>query len=96
MPENTYSVLIKPIITERSTNARAENNKFTFMVAPKANKIQIKQAVEKAFKVKVTKVNTLLQHGKKRRARAIEGLTSDWKKAVVTLKHGQVIPLFEV
>lgn len=85
-------VIIKPIITEKATDLMKEN-KYVFKVNIKANKIEIKKAIEKYFKVKVTKVNTLIQYGKVKRVRYKSGITPDWKKAIITLKEGEVINL---
>ena len=87
-------VLIRPVITEKSTNLLSEN-KYTFIVHLKANKTQIKQAVEEIFKVKVSKVNTVRVRGKLRRQGLTVGRTSDYKKAVVTLADGHSIEVFE-
>jgi len=89
-----YEVLRRPLITEKNTTLQAQN-KYVFEVADKANKPLIKQAVEKAFKVKVTSVNVICVPGKMRRAGRQRGMTSPWKKAVVTLEQGQKIELFE-
>ena len=67
------------------------DGKYTFQVIPNANKFEIKNAVEKNFKVKVEKIATISARGKKRRVGKYQGKTSDWKKAVVTLKEGQKI-----
>ncbi|HAV43094.1 TPA: 50S ribosomal protein L23 [bacterium] len=89
------SVVIKrPLTTERSIILKAQN-KYVFRVAPWANKIQIKKAVEHFFGAKVKDVNTMVQHGKKRRRRYVVGQKPDWKKAIVTLKEGEKIELFE-
>jgi large subunit ribosomal protein L23 len=85
-----YDVIRRPVITEKST-AASEHNKIVFLVAPGATKAEIKAAVEALFKVKVTKVNTLIRKGKNRRFRGIAGRTSDTKRAVVTLQEGQMI-----
>jgi len=85
-----YDVIRRPVITEKST-AASEHNKIVFLVAPSATKAEIKAAVEALFKVKVTKVNTLIRKGKNRRFRGIAGRTSDTKRAVVTLQEGQMI-----
>ena len=82
---NVYDIIIRPVITERSMAATSEK-KYVFEVAPTAGKIEIKNAVEKIFGVKVAKVNTISMRGKKRRMGRFEGYTSDWKKAIVTLK----------
>jgi large subunit ribosomal protein L23 len=90
-----YAVIKKPLITEKSTIARDEGNKFIFEVDRGANKIEIQKAVEKLFKVKVLNVRTMNMPGKKKRHGRIMGRTSDWKKAVVTLAPGQTIEVFE-
>ena len=80
-----YDIIIRPLITERSTAAVADK-KYVFEVAPSAGKIQIKQAVEEIFGVKVADVNTLNMHGKKKRVGAGRpGMTKSWKKAYVRL-----------
>ena len=89
-----YEVLRRPIITEKNTILQ-EHSKYTFEVAPSANKPRIKLAVEKAFKVNVTAVNVTTVPGKRRRAGRRQIADSPWKKAVVTLKPGQKIELFE-
>ncbi len=89
------SILIKPVITEKSTNLIATQNKYTFVVDLRANKTQVKQAVEEIFDVKVNKVNTLRVRGKIRRQGRSVGRTSDYKKAVVTLADGHSIEMFE-
>lgn len=66
-------------------------NKYTFLVAMKANQLQIKEAIEQIYRVKVVKVNTLIASGKTKRVRYKTGKTADWKKAIVTLKEGQKI-----
>lgn len=87
-------ILIRPIVTEKST-ALMEQGKYTFRVPLAATKIQIRQAVEQIFKVKVQAVNTMRYEGKLKRMGRIQGRRSDWKKAVVTLKPGEAIELFE-
>jgi len=82
------------LITEKSTALQAQG-KYAFEVAGEANKHQIKQAVEKAFKVKVTAVNVMTVPGKGRRMRGRQVLTPSWKKAIVTLKPGDKIGFFE-
>jgi len=90
-----YEVLRRPIVTEKSTML-ASQNKYVFEVAPAANKPQIKEAVEKAFDVKVTTVNTAMMRGKVRRfGRRAGGQQPAWKKAIVTLVPGYQIELFE-
>ncbi len=77
-------IIIRPVITERSTMDAAEG-KYTFAVAPTATKTEIRHAAEKLFSVKVLKVNTVNYGGKKKRMGVHQGLTSSWKKAVVTI-----------
>lgn len=80
-----HDVIIRPIITEDSMG-RLPDKKYTFEVKIDTNKVEIKKAVEELFKVKVEKVNTLNVKGKKKRVGYHLGKTSDWKKAIVTLK----------
>lgn len=89
-----YDVLKKPLITEKSTSLLQEN-KYTFEVDPRANKTEITQAVQSIFKVKVEKVNTMRVKGKTKRVRNIPGKTPDRKKAIVTLRKGDKIEIFE-
>ncbi len=89
-----YEVLRRPLITEKNTKLQ-EQNKYAFEVAEKANKPQIKQAVEKAFKVKVTTVNVIKVPGKMRRVGKLPTQTPSWKKAIVTLQPGDKIEFFE-
>ena len=77
-------IIIAPIITEKSNDGLNEG-KYTFEVNPKATKIDIKNAVEKLFEVKVLKVNTMTVKGKEKRVGRYTGKTSDWKKAIVTI-----------
>jgi large subunit ribosomal protein L23 len=83
------------IATERSTRLREENNEYVFEVKRDANKHVIKEAVEKAFRVKVDSVRTIMVPGKTRRMGRFEGKTPTWKKAIVRLKKDQVISIFE-
>ena len=80
-----HDVIIRPIITEASMD-RIADKKYTFKVATTANKVEIKKAVEEIFKVEVAKVNTISVNGKDKRVGYHVGKTSDWKKAIVTLK----------
>lgn len=77
-------VIIKPIVTERSSMGLQEG-KYTFKVNKKATKVEIAKAVEKLFEVKVLNVNTMTVKGKEKRVGAHKGMTSDWKKAIVTI-----------
>ena len=88
--------LIKgPIITEKSHLLKAEGNKVTLKVDVKANKIEIRKAIEELFKVKVLSVNTISMKGKMKQVGRIEGVRSDWKKAIITLAPGEKIPGLE-
>ena len=89
-------VIIRPIVSEKSYAAYDENV-YTFVVAPDANKIEIRQAVESIFNVKVTNVNTLNRNGKRKRNRKTGtfGKRGDTKRAIVTLVAGETIDLFE-
>jgi large subunit ribosomal protein L23 len=89
-----YEVLHRPLITEKNSALQAQG-KYTFKVAEEANKEQIKQAVEKAFNVSVTRVNVMTVPGKRRRMRGRQVMSPSWKKALVTLKPGDKIELFE-
>jgi len=89
-----YEVLRRPLITEKNTDLQAQG-KYAFEIAHEANKRQVKQAVEKAFKVKVTAVNVLTVPGKRRRVGRRQVLTPSWKKAIVTLQPGDKIGFFE-
>ena len=90
-----YQIIRRPLITEKGMRANAESNTVVFQVDSRANKLQIKQAVETLFQVAVVKVNTLNVQGKKRRVRFREGKKPDWKKAYVTLRDGDSITFFE-
>ena len=89
-----YEVLRRPLITEKATSLK-EEDKYAFEVASKASKTQIKEAVEQAFKVKVSKVNVMTVPGKTRKFGRRQVTSSPWKKAVVTLAPGQKITFFE-
>ena len=77
-------IILAPVVTERSTTDM-QQGKYTFKVAKKATKVEIRNAVEKLFEVKVLKVNTMTVKGKEKRVRYVAGKTSDWKKAIVTI-----------
>ena len=87
--------IIKTVrLTEKGSRQSEKLNQYTIVADPRANKTQIKQAVQELFKVKVTRVNTLNVRGKARRQRTAQaGLTNTWKKAIVTLKDGDKISL---
>lgn len=87
-------VIVRPMITEKATML-AGDRKYAFEVVRHANKQQIRHAVELAFNVTVTKVNTLTVHGKRRRRGRLQTRTRSWKKAFVTVAEGDSIQIFE-
>lgn len=89
---NVYDVIRKPVITEKGHAKREAERTLCFEVHPEANKIEIKQAVETVFRVKVADVRTSVYAGKLRRRGKFSGYASDWKKAYVRLQEGQKIP----
>ena len=97
MTLSPWATIVRPVVSEKST-VLGDQGKYVFEVAPTANKIQIKQAVEEAFankKISVASVNILHVSGKIRRRGRTVGTTRSWKKAIVTLKAGQTLDLFE-
>lgn len=93
--KETVSVIMKPLITEKSTVQKEVLHQIAFKVDPGANKIDVRRAVEEAFKVKVLKVRTMNMQGKKKRLGRHQGKRSDWKKAIVTLAPGERVEFFE-
>lgn len=92
--KNPQSIIKQMLLTEKGTRLTEKENKYLFRVDGSANKIEIKQSVEKLFGVKVAKVNTMNRPGKNKRLRTMTyGKTSEWKRAVVTLKPGEKIEL---
>jgi large subunit ribosomal protein L23 len=90
-----YKILLKPLVSEKSNLLRESSNQVVFEVAQDANKQTIKAAVEQAFKVTVEDVRTLVVRGKFKTVGRYQGKRSNWKKAVVSLKAGDKIDLFE-
>jgi len=91
---NTFEIIKTVRLTEKGTRQAEKYNQYTVVADPRANKTQIRQAVQELFKVKVTRVNTLNVRGKARRKRTIQaGRAPNWKKAIVTLKEGDKIVL---
>ena len=92
-----YDILRRPVVTEKSAIQSDELHQYVFEVAPEANKIQIKEAIEVIFEVEVLKVRTMVQPAKRgRRGRAWYLRSREWKKAIVTLPEDQTIELFNV
>ncbi len=94
-----HDVLISPLITEKMTNLTASHNHYGFLVNPKSNKIEIAKAIEKKFEVHVASVRTINHAGKTktqfRKSGRFSGKTPKFKKAIVTLKEGETIEIFE-
>ncbi len=94
--KSVHDVIIKPLIlTEKGESQKEEHNKFFFKVAMKANKIEVKQAVEKLFNVQVIEVNTMIVRGKPGRVGRQATKRPNWKKAIVTVREGDSIEFFE-
>ncbi len=95
--ERYRKIIIAPVVTEKSMRLIQEENKYTFKVAPDANKIEIRRAIEALFGVRVLKVNTMKVRGKERRFgwRYPAGRKASWKKAIVTLAPGDRIDVVE-
>lgn len=89
-----HDIIVRPIITEK-TSRMMELGQYTFEVLPKANKIEIRKAVEEVFKVKVVRVNTIQVRSKPKRMGAFLGRSRSWKKAIITLAKGEKIAFFE-
>ncbi len=90
-----HQIIIRPVISEKSYNLIESEGQYTFQVDRRANKNQIKRAVESAFDVRVKKVNTVNVRSKPKRQGLTRGRTATWKKAVVKLVEGDRIELFE-
>ena len=92
---NPEAIILRPIVTEKAEASKAKQNKYVFQVSTRANKLDVRRAVERHFRVKVAKVAVLNMSGKPKRMGMYQGWRSDWKKAVVTLKPGQKIEMLE-
>jgi len=92
---NEYDIVVRPIITEKSSLLKETGNQYVFEVQRDANKIEIKKAVEKLFKVKVVSVQISNIEGKKKKVGRFEGKKPDWKKAIVKLNPKDKITIFE-
>lgn len=92
---NPYQIVKRPVVTEKLSRLAGEGGRYAFEVDVRANKLEIKQAIEHIFKVKVVKVNTIVMPGKQRRFGAHLSPAHPWKKAVATLKAGDRIEIYE-
>ncbi len=96
MIKDPYKIILRPVITEKSTLMKEMNREICFEVAPRANKIEIKEAAEQLFNVKIERVRVMKQRGKMRRVGRSQGRTKDWKKAYLKIKEGEkMIEYFE-
>ncbi len=95
MKRDPRTVILEPVVTEKTARMRETSNEVFFKVARDANKIEIRGAVEELFDVVVTDVRTMSVRGKVKRLGRFEGRRASWKKAIVTLKEGQTIEFFE-
>jgi len=94
--KDSYQIIIRPVITEKSTLLKDKNREICFEVDSRANKIEIKKATEQLFKVKVERVKIINNRGKIRKVGRNRGKTKDWKKAYIKLKEGEkMIEYFE-
>jgi len=91
--ELLYQVIKAPVVTEKATDDQLKRNAYTFRVPVTANKVEIREAIQKLFKVKVVSVNTLRVTPKLRRRGWVAGQTPDWKKAMVALRDGDTIEI---
>lgn len=90
-----YQTIIRPLITEKTTTEKEASNRFTFEVDRKANRVEIRRAVEKIFGVRVASVSTMQMKGKRKQRGRIQGKRRNWKKAIVRLMPGERIDFFE-
>ena len=91
---NARDIIRRPVVTEKSM-AGSRDGRYTFEVDTRANKVEIRNAVEEIWSVRVARVNTMIMPGKSRRVGRSQGRRPDWKKAVVTLNEGQRIEFFD-
>lgn len=91
----SYEILNRPLITEKSTIQKESTNQLTFEVDRRANKVEIRRAVERVFNVRVVAVQTMQMKGKVKRFGRILGKRRNWKKAIVTLAKGEHVEFFE-
>jgi large subunit ribosomal protein L23 len=92
---NYYDMIIRPVVTEKTTEQKERDNQITFEVNPKTNRIEVKRAIENIFNVKVETVRTMNIKGKVKRRGRVIGKRKNWKKAIVTLMPDQRIDFFD-
>jgi len=95
MNRDPHQVLIRPLLTEKMTGLKEKQNKVCFLVHPRSNKIEVKRAAEEVLKVKIESVHIINTKGKRKRLGRFEGKRADLKKAILTLKKGEKLELFE-
>ena len=95
MNKDPHQILIRPLLTEKVTGLREKHNKIGFLVDPRSNKIEIKRAAEEVLKVRVEKIHIINVKGKRKRLGRYEGRRSNVKKAIISLKKGERVDLFE-
>ncbi len=95
MEKDFNKIILRPIISEKSTDLKEKGNFYCFEVHKDVSKLDIKDAIKKAYNVNVIKVNVMNIRGKRKRRRFVEGRRRDWKKAYVKLKEGEKIEIFE-
>ncbi|HLG44317.1 MAG TPA: 50S ribosomal protein L23 [Nitrospirales bacterium] len=95
MTRDWHDVIVRPLLTEKLTDLRETQRKVGMLVRADANKVEIKKAAEHALKVKIEKVNVMNVLGKTRRIGRLSGKKPDWKKAIVTVKAGEKLEIFE-
>ena len=95
MRREAHSIILRPVLTEKLTELRETQRKIGILVRADANKVEIKKAAEEVLKVKIEKVNVLNGAGKIRRIGRLSGKKPDWKKAIVTMKAGEKLEMFE-
>ncbi len=93
--KNVFDIIKKPCLTEKAMLLQEHENQVVLKVDPRANKIEIKDAAEQLFNLKITKVRTANMHGKSKRVGKHSGITNDWKKAVISLKEGQKLDFLD-
>ncbi len=92
---NRHDIIVSPLVTEKSTLLRETQNQYSFVVRSDVNRSEVKKALEETLSIKVEKVRIINCMGKEKRLNRFVGRRPDWKKAVVTLKEGQKLTIFE-